>query len=527
MRRSPKSLVGLSLATALVISACSNSWQEGDDSPDAAEPGGTVRDTLTIAWPASPATLDPAVTSATSVRDIALNIFEPLVAYDENYEVQPVLAESFTVSDDGTVYTFALREGVLFHNGEEMKAADVAASLERWLGLNTQAVQFLAGSEVAVVDDYTVTLTLPQPVYITFDLLASLNSPLAIMPESVVAESTEAGVSEYIGTGPYQLGEWVTDQYIELTRFDDYVSATEPASGLTGAKTAPTETLRFEIVTDASTRASGVQSGTYDAASYLPPDNAAQLSADAGVTLYDGAGGFTLYIFNKSEGPFQDKSMRQAVNASLDMEEIESATYQEGQYTLDGGLVSPDNTRWYVDTALDQYNQNDPDRAAQLLSEAGYDGSEITILASRDYAAVYNAGVVLQQRLETIGVTANLELLDWASMLDRRNNQPETWDIAITTAVPLETNPVTYQIFTGTYAGWTDSEELQTAIQAVLESTGPDEARTAAEAVQAAYYDYLPGIKVGNEIQIEAMRSAMQGFDYLTGPIYYNASISE
>lgn len=123
-----------------------------------------------------------------------------------------MLAESYEVSDDGMVYTFKLRQGVKFHNGEEMKADDVVASMNRWLELSAKANTLIGGSVFEEVDDYTVKMTANQA---SSDIIMILASPIqfaAIYPKEVVESASEEGITEYIGTGPYKLAEWKQDQ---------------------------------------------------------------------------------------------------------------------------------------------------------------------------------------------------------------------------------------------------------------------------------------------------------------------------
>src|SRR5690625_3806865 len=152
------------LMMLLLITACGSS-EGGEtttaDKDNASQTGGAGGD-LNIAVTAQPPTLDSHLTTATVAIDVTRNIFETLVAMDENHEPKGMLAESIDTSDDGKTYTFHLREGVLFHNGEEMTAEDVEASMNRWLSLSARAKMLLDGAEFIAVDDYTVELHLEE-----------------------------------------------------------------------------------------------------------------------------------------------------------------------------------------------------------------------------------------------------------------------------------------------------------------------------------------------------------------------------
>src|SRR5699024_8843955 len=151
-------------------------------------------------------------------------IFEGLMALTSEYESVPMLAESVDQSEDGLTYTFNLRQGVLFHNEKEMKADDVVASMERWLEKNPSLDLLFGGSTWEEQDEYTVVLTLERAVTGVLDALAPTLQAPAIMPKEVIEDADETGVKEFIGTGPFKFVEWSQDQYIHLTKFDDYQS---------------------------------------------------------------------------------------------------------------------------------------------------------------------------------------------------------------------------------------------------------------------------------------------------------------
>ena len=174
------------------------------------------------------------------------------------------------MSDDGMVYTFKLRQGVKFHNGEEMKADDVVASMNRWLELSAKANTLIGGSVFEEVDDYTVKMTANQA---SSDIIMILASPIqfaAIYPKEVVESASEEGITEYIGTGPYKLAEWKQDQYVKLERYEDYQPSPNASTGLADAKDVVSDVIYFRVVTDSATRIAGVENGQYDIAEDVP-----------------------------------------------------------------------------------------------------------------------------------------------------------------------------------------------------------------------------------------------------------------
>ena len=226
-------VLAFSLCAALLATTGCGGSDKKDGSTDAKQTeAAAAKDEMHIAVSANPPTLDTQISNSNIVGQIAYHIFEPLFAMDENYEPQPVLAESYEVSEDGLEYTIKLREGVKFHNGNEMTADDVVASMNRWIEKSPKANTLIGGSTFEKVDDYTVKMTANQA---SSDIITVLANPImfaAIYPAEIVEAATDEGISEFIGTGPYKLAEWKQDQYIKLEKNDDYQGNENATSGL-------------------------------------------------------------------------------------------------------------------------------------------------------------------------------------------------------------------------------------------------------------------------------------------------------
>ncbi|QFG69496.1 ABC transporter substrate-binding protein [Ornithinimicrobium pratense] len=486
--------------------------------------GGGGGGDFSIAWNAQPPTLDPIVTTATSARDISRNFFEPLLTTDADGAVQPVLAESFEMSDDATELTIALREGLTFHNGDPVTAEDAVASLKRWAeSTGVGQLYFHEQATIEATDELTITITLDSPTGIAPQLLAEQGQLPMIMPASIAEEAGLDSVEEYIGTGPYKLDEWRTDQFVRLERFEDYQSPEGETAGTAGAKEPSFDTITFNIVTDASTRMSGLQSGEYDAANALPLDNAEMLERDDNIQLVSGPQGFNGAVFNKRAGLMSDVNMRKAVLAAIDPEAIQQAAFVSDEYyNLNPALMSEDSP-WYSDAGQELYHNEDQAVVDELLEEAGYDGETIRILTSREYADHYNNAVPLQQQLEDAGMSAELVVTDWATVLQDRSNE-NAYEIFITGFAPV-TVPVVYVFLSPSWPGWTDSDEISAATEAFGNAADEAEAQEAAADLQQAFYDYLPMVKFGDKWTATGLRSDISGYEFvpLSGDIFYNA----
>ena len=224
-----KRVVSLLLACVMIFSmtACGG----GSSSTESSGSGtASVSDLLKVALAVNPPTLDPWLSTAAAVRDANRGIYEGLFELDENLEPKEQLCESYTVDSEHKEWTFKLRQGVKFHNGDEMKAEDVVASLNCWIKNNVAAPSVItAGETFEKVDDYTVKISLEKP--------------------------------EYIGTGPMKFEEWKQDSYIRFTKNEEYTSPGYALTGEAGDKTVYYKEIYYYIVTDSSIRTAGIQSG--------------------------------------------------------------------------------------------------------------------------------------------------------------------------------------------------------------------------------------------------------------------------
>src|SRR5437016_9487592 len=221
-----------------------------------------------------PPALDAHWTTASITETLTNHIYEGLFSLDSSNRPIPMLAESHTVSKDGLVYTFKLRQGVKFHNGKEMTSEDVVASLGRWGKQSVYGKSLFAQvADLKGIDKYTVEMRLKEKSAIVLISLAVPNNFGAIYPKEIAEKfPPEQKATEYIGTGPFKLAEWKPDQYIRMVRFDDYKSRNEKPNGYGGGKTAYVDEIRWIPVPDAASRAAQLESGDLDVADDLVAD---------------------------------------------------------------------------------------------------------------------------------------------------------------------------------------------------------------------------------------------------------------
>jgi len=215
----------------------------------------------------NPPTADAPTTTAAATQYIAIHVHETLVAMSENYKLKPMLAESWDVSDDGKTYTFHLRQGVKFHNGEEMTADDVVASFKRFMEVSVRAASFSLVESYEATDKYTVVFKLSKPSRAFLLNHAYVYAPMCIQPKSVIEGK---GVGELqvpediIGTGPYKLVQYDPDTVWVVERHKDYQPLPGERDGMTGAKIPYFDKIYMHIVPDYAVQVAGLESGEFD-----------------------------------------------------------------------------------------------------------------------------------------------------------------------------------------------------------------------------------------------------------------------
>jgi peptide/nickel transport system substrate-binding protein len=517
------SLIGCSSSTSTQGSSDGAAGQPTDHPAAAAA---KEKNELKVALSVAPPTLDLHKTTAVATQQVSWHIFEFLVTLDQDYKVVPMLAETIEVSEDGKTITLPLRRQIKFHNGKTLTASDVVASLNRWKELSSIGRSALANATVSAKDSETVQIKLPQPSSAVLPALAYPQQGAAIMPEEVIAAAGEDGVKEYIGTGPFQFADWKQDQYIHLKKFADYQPVPQPPSGLAGKREALVDDLYFIPVPDAATRVAGVQSGEYDFADEIPFDNYDMLKGDPNlVTEITKPRRYNGLVFNAKSRLFSDVKMRQAVNAALDLDSIMmAATGNPDFYRLDPGLVYREQA-WYVDSGKEQFNQKNPEKAKQLLREAGYNGEPITILGTRDYDFLYKTALLVMDQLEKAGIKVNLEIYDWPTLVSKRSDE-KAWDIFFTFfSVFTDPTQTFYLDSRNQWPGWYSNPQMDQLLDEMRATLDFEAEKKLFEQVQELYWQEVPVIKLGDMHGLVAHRKYVKGFAFFMDLHFWNVSV--
>jgi len=517
----------LLLVSLLLIAGCSadQSTSTDDNTDNAGQQKGGV---LNVALTSQPPTLDQHISTTTATRDTSRLMFETLLTNDSGYQAVPMLAESIDVSDDSKIYTFKLREGIKFHNGDIMTADDVIASMNRWIEKSPVASPIFDGATFEAEDEYTVILELAQSSSLAMDTMASAKQAAAIMPKEIIeTAAADTGVVEYIGTGPYKFVEWKQDQNIHFTKFDDYQSVDAEANGLAGKKEALVDDIYFHMVSDSSTRLSGLLTGEYDFAYSIPADDYDQLKSDPDLEAFLANYGELLMVYNENEGPASNVKMRQAINAALDIDKIMLAAFpHKDLYWLSPGYMTKEVSNWASDAGEEFYDQKDPEKAKELLKEINYNNEEFKLLTTRDYPEFYSSAIVIQEQLKQLGMNVKIEVYDWPTLLEKQNN-PGQWDAMIAGSSTV-TTPTQLVYISPSFAGGMHDEKIANLLKSIGTSTNHEEAKVLWDELQGhAWENHVPITILGGYNNLYGATNKVKGIESLSGPIYWNVEKTE
>ena len=463
----------------------------------------------------NPPSLDAMSTSSQASRNVNMNMYETLYGFSDAIQPIPILAEGVEISDDGLTYVFTLRQGVKFHNGDEMKASDVKASLERYRKVGATGNLLEPVTNIEVTGDYEVTFTMAKATPTFLEAFSSPRAPAVIIPEEDA--EAEAGKTSLIGTGPYKYVEYVPDSHVKLERFEDYSADEryEEEDGFGGRKTAYFDTVTFRIIPEPGAQVAALEAGEVDLVVQIPMPSAARLESNPDITLYENMPwAFTTFILNMNEPPTDNLKFREAVQVALNMEEVMGIS-SEGLFNLNHGWQYPGSTYDAGAIGEEFYNLHDADRAKALLAEAGYNGEKFTILTDTQIPQHGKAAVVIAEQLNAIGINAVINQVDWPTALKLRLEDTGWNGWTLQMGIEPYLGPVgVIATLTGNRPHFVENDEKLEALYQELISGETVEARKATFAkIQERLYEIFGIIKIGDAGLMQAARSNLKDFE--------------
>ncbi|NWJ46875.1 MAG: ABC transporter substrate-binding protein [Chloroflexi bacterium] len=355
------------------------------------KPGGSFIFGLTT----EPDHLDPYQATSADTREVLFNLFEGLVKPDGDGNLQPAVAGSLpTISTDALTYTFKVRSGIKFHNGNAVTADDVKYSLDTAAGLKIAGLDNI--QTVEVVDPTTVKISLKKA---DTDFLPYLT--VAIVPKDYKDQNTHP-----IGTGPFAFDSFTPQQALVLKKNTSYWQKDLPYL----------DKVTFKLKSDTNALLLDLQSGSVDGA-IVDSNTSKQLGSNFSINQAN-SNAVQQLNFNNAVKPFDNQKVRLALSYVVDPDEIIS-TVNFGKGTRVGTPVIPGLKAYFDASLTDAYKKN-IDKAKQLLSEAGYtNGFSFTITVPSNYQVHVDTAQVIVNQLKTVGVTAQIKQVDFPTWISK------------------------------------------------------------------------------------------------------------
>ncbi len=476
-----------------------------------------AQDVLRVRLNADIRSTEPGVNRDANTDGIHWHLVEGLVALRGDATVAPMLAERVEVSEDGRTYRFTLREGVRFHNGQPLTSADVAFAMARYMRRETNwrcrpdldsAVTRLAAVETP--DERTVVMRLEQPSALFLTILARPDCGQTGIwhRDSLNADGSWRAP---VGTGPFRLGEWRRGQFVELTRFDAYAALPGEPDGLAGNKAPMVERARFTVIPDEAAARAALLAGNID---ILPDARTRDLPdlRQRGFAVHSASSMDLQTVLMQTRDPLLgDVRMRRAIALAIDVPELVRAV-TEGTSRPSRSPIPVSSS--YFTPAMADVPARDLAAARRLAAEAGYRGQRLRIITTRRYEAFYEIAVLVQDMLRDAGIESELEVLEWATQLDRYG-RGDYQMMAFGFSARLDPS-LSYEMFTGPKAtqprkAW-DNPEVQAMLDASMRETDPARRRAAFEAMHRQLIEDVPMVALYSSVTHGATPRHVQGY---------------
>lgn len=473
---------------------------------------------LIVGQIAEPKALDPAAVTAVNDFRILMNVYDGLVRYkDGTLEVEPALATDWTISEDGTEYTFTLRDGVKFHDGSDFNAEAVKFNFERMLnedhpyhdtGPFPLSFFFSAVETVEAIDETTVKFTLNSP-YAPF--LSNLAYPtgLLVSPAAVEEHGAEFGRNPS-GTGAFKFAEWRSNEAVVIEANADYWDGAPELQAVV-----------FRPITDANTRTAEMLAGGIDLMVEVPPVALSEFQG-AEYSVHEQAGPHVWFlILNAKEGPFADKLVRQAANYAINKTALVDEVL-EGTAAVAAGPTPP-AFAWAYNEELEPYPY-DPEKAKELLAEAGVEGAELTFYVTEGGSGMLDPvamGTAIQADLEAVGFDVKIETYEWNTFLGNVNpgleGKADMAEMAWMTNDPdtlpfLALRTEAWPDKGGFNSGYYSNPKVDELLEAARVATDQDERARLYKEMQVIVQEDAPWVFVANWKQNAVTSDKVEGF---------------
>jgi peptide/nickel transport system substrate-binding protein len=470
---------------------------------------------------------DPIWTTANVTSYHGGLVYDTLFSADAAGNPQPQMVGKHGVSDDRKTYTFELRDGLKFSDGNAVTAADCVASIRRWAARDGFGQHmFLRVADTPVMDQKTFRIVLKEPYGMVLDALAKLGTNVCYVMRKAEAETDPMQqIKEIVGSGPCMLNRDMSKQGVAYVydRRTDYVPRSEPVDGSAGGKVMKLDRIVIDNIRDEQTAVAALQSGEIDFMESPPFDLLDQLEGnkDLKLQILNPTGNMGWLRMNFLHPPFDNVKARQAVLHLINQKDFMQATFANAKYTRSCGSLFACGTPMENDANTDWF-KGAPNlaRARQLLQESGYDGRPIVILQATTIAFMNNSAELLAQALRQIGANVQLAAADWGGIVQRRASKaaPDQggWNMFITWATGSNVgNPISLAGHAAVgdkgWFGWPSDARHEELRNAWAAAPTLDARKAVARQMQENAWNFVPHAYLGQWVQPAAYRANIKG----------------
>ncbi|QSX07408.1 ABC transporter substrate-binding protein [Sedimentibacter sp. zth1] len=492
---------------------------------------------ITVAFQSAPENFDPDHSSSDWVVTAVTNhVYEGLFEFNANNEAVPQLAESYTVVDDGKTYDIVLRKGVKFQDGDELKAEDVKASMDRWFEVNPAGIAIAKDLiSVDIINDYEISVKFSK-VYAPFiNILASPVSrqKMLVKKKEIIDKFGSSIITEHIGTGPFYFDEIAMGQKVVLKKYEEYSPVDSTSSGLAGKRVAYLDKVTIEFVPEESVRVAGLESEQFSFVDEVSNDRYDELVQFPKVSpTVCNFGTMGIVAFNCGKEPFEDVNLRRAVAYAINPTEMATAQVGDSKlWSVEDGSWFKKGTIWYDETAGDGiYNNQDIEKAKDYVKNSNYNGEPIIILGTKADLFTSSGALVLQSQLKEIGLNVEVELYDKSTYFDYL--KAGKWDINISRWSDMNPDPQVFEPWTGTN-GWitnwndADSKKMDEIFDRMVCEMDYDKRYEIVKEFYDEFWKSVPYIKVFNDKRVYGINDSLKGYAGYGQPYFWNVWVSK
>jgi peptide/nickel transport system substrate-binding protein len=523
-----KSAVGLgSLATA------------GGLATSAISQRATAR-TLRLVPHADLSNFDPVWNPAYIASNAGLLVWDMLYGIDSTLTPRRQMVETEEVSADGLTWTFRLRPGLRFHDGEPVLAKDAVASINRWAARDQMGQMIKAiENELVAIDDRTFHWALKKPYPKMLLALGKLNAPCCfVMPARIAATNPFRQISDYVGSGPMRFvrNEWVPGAKAVFEKFAGYVPRQEPPSWLAGGKNVAIDRIEWVTIPDPATAAAALQNGEVDWLELVLPDLLPVLRKNRNLVMAinDPLGVVGVLGMNHLYPPFNDVRARRAILMALSQEDYMRALVGDDDTSSKPmpGYFAPGTLLYTQEGGDILKGPRKVEAAKRLLAESGYAGEPVTLMAAQDLVHMKIWGDMTVDLLKRLDVKVDFAAVDWGTLIARRAQKSPPrqggWQMYISAHYGVEDSDPTSRLLRANgneqLNGWANNPQIEAEIAAWYNAASLDEEKTIVRRLNRLAVDHVLYAPLGVYLRHHAWRGSVSGIVQAPLPLFWGVS---